>query len=191
MSKLSNEIKTFFSKIFSYNDIDKYDFVLYETQEEKAIENNSFVENLNNDDKLLENANKNVYPAIEKNLDYMKVKYNSIINSDIIIREFTLTARNKQYKSFLLYIDGMVDSKTINDFILEPLMLKNRANSFDGNENIVSQNTYNNVIVKKVKKFDLLSYIYNSLMPQNSIKKETEFSEIIMGVNSRKLCFVY
>lgn len=60
-----------------------------------------------------------------------------MINSDIVVREFTLTARNRQYSAFLLFIDGMVDSTLVNDNILEALMLRNRANIFDGNQNQV------------------------------------------------------
>ena len=45
---------------------------------------------------------------INTNLDYVKTKYNTLINSDIIIREFTLNARGNQYKAFLLYIDCLV-----------------------------------------------------------------------------------
>ncbi len=38
--------------------------------------------------------NQNIYPNIDLNIKYMKNKYNSSINSDILIREFSLTARN-------------------------------------------------------------------------------------------------
>ena len=74
-----------------------------------------------------------------------KYKYNECliigdsINSDILVREFILNARGKQYKAFLLYIDGMVDSKILNDFVLEPLMLRNRNNLFDGDQNFMSE----------------------------------------------------
>lgn len=108
-----------------------------------------------------------------------------MINSDIIIREFILSARNKQYKAFLLFIDGMVDSNLINDFILKPLMLKNAANSYDNSqERIISEAKTNNITVRKIKKFDIVEYVSNCLLPQNSISKETEFDSIISGVNS-------
>ena len=73
---------------------------------------------------------KSVFPSIDVNLDYLKTKYNLLINSDIIVREFNLNARGKQYKALLLYIDGMVDSQILNNFVLEPLMLRNRNNLF-------------------------------------------------------------
>ena len=128
---------------------------------------------------------KNIFPSINVNLEYMKVRYNALINSDVVIREFTLTARNKQYNAFLLYIDGMIDSNQLNDFVLKPLMLKNKANAFDGNENqIVSEAITNNISVRRIKKFNLLDYIYNNLMPQNNVKKVKEFDELVSGINS-------
>lgn len=131
------------------------------------------------------NVSKTIFPSISVNLDYIKSRYNSIINSDIIIREFTLSARNKQYKAFLLFIDGMVNSNLINDFVLKPLMLKNTANSFEGEQDrIISEAITNNITVRKVKKFDIVEYVLNSLLPQNSISKETEFDSIISSVNS-------
>lgn len=126
-----------------------------------------------------------IFPSLEVNLEHIKSLYQIQINSDVMIREFHLNCRNKQYSAFLLYIDGMVDSKTINDFVLEPLMLKNRANTFEGNQDrILSEAVTNNITVRKVKKFNLEDYIFDSLMPQNNVKKTTQFAEIISDVNS-------
>lgn len=110
----------------------------------------------------IENINSN----INKNLDYIKIKYNALINSDIIIRDFLLKANNQQFKAFIIYIDGMVDSKLINDFILNPLMLKNMANSQHNN------------------KLNIISHVSNCLLPQNSVEQSEKFSEIISGINS-------
>ena len=122
---------------------------------------------------------------INTNLDYVKTKYNTLINSDIIIREFTLNARGNQYKAFLLYIDGMVDSQLLNDFVLESLMLRNRNNLFNGNQNrIISETVSNNVTIRKVKKFNLADYIESCLIPQNSIEQQSAFDDIFDGVNS-------
>ena len=41
---------------------------------------------------------KNIFSSLDVTLEYIKVKYNTLINSDIILREFTLVARNRQYK---------------------------------------------------------------------------------------------
>ena len=132
-----------------------------------------------------ENDFKNVFPSIDVNLEYVKVKYNALINSDIIIREFVLTAKNKQYKAFLLFIDGMVNTNLINNYVLKPLMLKNTANSYVEDQSfIISEAVTNNITVRKVKKFDITQYIYERLFPQNNLKKTSEFSKIFSGVNS-------
>ena len=134
--------------------------------------------------KPLENLKQNIFPSVEVNLEYIKVKFNSLINSDIKIREFDLTARNKLYKAFILYIDGMSDSKSINRFILHPLMLKSRANTNNSGEEVVSSSVTNNVTVKKVKKFNLVDYIYSCLIPHNDFKKVNNFEDVISEVNS-------
>ena len=131
----------------------------------------------------LENLKQKVFPSIDVNLEYIKVKYNSLINSDIKIREFDLTARNKVYKAFIVYIDGMSDSKSINRFILHPLMLKSRANTFDSSQEVVSTAVANNITIKRVKKFNLVDYIYSCLIPLNDTKKTTSFEVIINAIN--------
>lgn len=128
---------------------------------------------------------KDIFPSLDVNIEYIKVKYNLLINSDIILREFILTARNKQYRAFLFFIDGMVSTDLINNYVLKPLMLKNQANSFDGNQNqIISEAVTNNITVRKVKKFDIKDYILNSLLPQNNIKIQKEFKDIFASVNA-------
>lgn len=58
-----------------------------------------------------DNVSQTVYPSIDVNLDYIKSKYNLLINSDVKTREFILNARGKQYKALILYIDGMVNTR--------------------------------------------------------------------------------
>lgn len=178
MGKWKEKLETMATNFFCFEDISEEE-ILPDTTNATDPE----LETVSN--KVLEDANPYVYPSIDVNLEYIKVKYNTLINSDIVLREFILTARNKEYKAFLLYIDGMVDSKIINDFVLTPLMLRNRANSYDGEQNrIISEAVTNNITVRKVKKFNTVDYIYQSLLPQNSVKKERKFESIIAGVNS-------
>jgi len=122
--------------------------------------------------------------TLSTNLDYIKTKFNTMINSDIIVREFKVFVCNKQYNAFLLFIDGMVDANLINDFVLKPLMLKNIANSSGNQPKIKAEEVTSNATIRKVKKFDLAQYVANSLLPQNSISKEQTFEPIISGVNS-------
>lgn len=121
----------------------------------------------------------NIFPSLKVNLEYIKTRYNTLINSDIIIRQFTLNARGKQYDAFIAYIDGMVDSKIMDDFILEPLMMRNKNNLFDGSQNkIISEAVTNNITVRKVKKFNLSDYLMGCLMPQNSLVEVDDFDKV-------------
>lgn len=175
-----NKLFTLIKNTFYPNNEEHYDFILPENSAE-SVESNDEVKT---DEINSQKDPESVFPSLSVNLDFLKVKYNTLINSDIVVREFTLTARNRQYGAFLIYIDGMVDTKIINDFVLEPLMLRNRANSYDGNETrVVSEAISNNITVRKVKKFDLVDYIYNSLVPQNAVKKKKSFNDILPDIN--------
>ena len=174
--KLKDFFNNIYHKLFIVKPREEYQFNLPE----------DYNENINatsQDDKNLEP--KNIYPSIDVNLEYIKTRYNFLINSDIIIREFTLSARNKQYKAFLLFIDGMVDTELINNYVLKPLMLRNKANTYEGDEDrIISEAKTNNITVRKIKKFNILDYITSSLLPENNLTITTSFEEIIKGVNS-------
>lgn len=157
-------LKNFVKNIFKYQPENSYEFTL------EGEANSAEIQQISNNQSSYQNSkiNQNIFNSLRENKETVQSIYNILINSDIVIREFTLNARNKQYKAFLLYVDGMIDVKSINDFVLEALMLKNKANSYDG----------------KVKKFDLEDYIYNSLIPENSVKKCYTFDEIVTGINS-------
>lgn len=164
----------------------EYNFSLPETQEETSKMSN-FNNETNETSQTSSNSSENtaIFSSLDKNLDFIKIQYNALINSDIVIREFILSARGKQFSAFLFYIDGMVDTQLINDFILRPLMLKNAANSYEGEQNrVVTLKQNNKTVIKKVRKFNLVDYIDNCLLPQNSVKKSNEFGEIISGINS-------
>ncbi len=124
-----------------------------------------------------------IYPSVDVNLDYIKSRYNVLINSDIKLREFILNARGKQFKAFIIYIDGLVDTSSINDFILNPLMIKSYSNQ-SNEPQVVSEAITNNISVRKVKRFNITDYIYECLLPQNSVKKVSSFDELVQNVNS-------
>lgn len=169
-------IKNLFNTIFAYTPPVEYNFSLPE--DVQTTESND-----SQASKPEEKAN--VFPSLSVNIEYMRTKYNLLINSDIILREFTLNARGKQYNAFLVYIDGMVDSEIMDKFILEPLMLRNKNNLFDGTQTkVISEAIANNITVRKIKKFDLSNYLMGCLMPQNAVKEVTDFDEVANGINS-------
>ena len=54
-------------------------------------------------------------------------------------------------------------------------------------QKIIGKNLYENdkkISVTKIKKFDLENYIYQNLIPQNSVKRYQDFAEIFDGINS-------
>ena len=158
------KIKDFINNTFGYKPKNEYQFTLPDNPE---IDTENY--NNTNSDKI-----ENIYSQIDANLKYIKPKYNTLINSDIITREFTLNTGSKQYKAFILYIDGMVDSQILNDFVLKPLMLKNK---FCNNET-------SKIIVQKGKKSNIANFIQDCLIPQNNIKQQSSFKDIFSGVNS-------
>lgn len=173
------DFKKVFNSLFAYHPPVEYDFNLAEDINTDDSQTNEDKEN------ILQNASKQIYSSLQVNLEFMQTVYNTMINSDIILREFTVNARGKQYNAFIICIDGMINSEILNKFILEPLMLRNKNNLFEGPQNkVISEAVTNNITVRKVKKFDLSNYLMSCLMPQNSIKQFNEFAQIISGINS-------
>ena len=168
MTSFFKYTQNIFTNIFGYKDSNIYNFTIPEASNMDTTYTNE------------KNINQKVSMHLNKNIEYMKIKYNSLINSDVIMREFTLNARGKQFSAFIFYIDGMVDTNLINSFVLKPLMLKNMSNNYDGEQaRIIREYNSNSVRIKKIKKFNLVDYIDECLLPQNSVTKSSTFSEII------------
>ena len=192
ISSIVDSVKQYLHKIFYEDNPTDYDFTIGETTNSVVIDKSttfpSSTENLeltNESLQCFDTSKDTVFQSLDVNLEYIKVRFNSMVNSDVIIREFTLNARGKQYRAFLVFIDGMINADMINNFILKPLMLKNTANSFDGSQNrVLSEVKTNNITVRKVKKFDILEYISTCLLPQNAVNKFTKFDDIIAGINA-------
>lgn len=148
------KFKNFFNKLIKYDNTNNYDF--------------SIMPHLNNPSFDIENnspeVDYKVFSNIKENLDFLKSKYNALICSDIIIREFNMFVNNKNHKCFIICIDGLVDSISINDFILQPLMSKNNSYS-------------------KHFKSNLLEFVDNYLLPQNSVKKVENYKDVFSGIN--------
>lgn len=162
--------KNIFNKIFEYNEKNEYEFIISDAS------NNIPESTFEKKDSTL------VYPTLLENMEYLKIKFNLLINSDIKIREFTLPIKSKNFSACLLYIDGMVNDTAINDFILEPLLLRNSITMQENQD--TSSSISKRISIKNVRKFNLENFIFNGLIPQNSISKETEFSNVIEKVNS-------
>ena len=159
-------IKEIYNKLFKYKEKEEYEFIL---------PNNSN----NIDEKEFEKQDLELVQSnLSKNLEYLKIKYNMLINSDIKIREFYLTVQNIKIPAFILYIDGMVSSKDINDFVLQPIFLRNSIKMK------ATLKKLSNEEKTKCIKSNLENFLYSNLIPQNSISKESKFKKIISKVNN-------
>ena len=68
--------------LFKYEPVEDYNFVLMgDEQEEKKISYNA--ESNSSDYKV-------VFSDLSKNLEYINIKFNTLINSDIVVREFNI-----------------------------------------------------------------------------------------------------
>ena len=115
------DFKKILTNMFIYKGPHKeHDFVLPETVE-KDIWKNS--------DSSSETGGPKPTPtpistSLSENIEFLKVKYNSLINSDVVFREITIPVHEKKYNALLVLIDGMSSSDLINNFILKPLMVE-------------------------------------------------------------------
>lgn len=129
----------------------------------------------NSSQKQVPTVSNNIVTSLSDNITNLKVRYNALINSDIILREFTLNLNGVPYKALLVCIDGMIDSDLVNNFLLRPLMEPKNNSSRTVN--------LNGIKVTKSKKIDLATYIYNNLVPQNDIEKVDSLDDLISAVN--------
>ena len=179
--KKYNFLNQFYNKFLKYTPSQKNNFFLT-------------TENAKNIEKIPVSPAKSLEPKklsknLNENLMFIKTKYNSLINSDIVIRNFTLIANNHEYNASLIFIDGLADTQIINSSVLKPLMLRNKANTYIENKTnseekqIISEFNNNDVIIRKIKKFNLENYIYNHLIPQNSVTTLEKFENIFVNIN--------
>lgn len=182
------DFKNTMSKIFSYQNNTNYQYKLSQTQ---------IANNLNED--LNSDKNKKISTNLKENQDYITVKYNALINSDIVLRNLNINIKGKLYSALLFYIDGMVESDLINNYVLKALMMKNDNNMFSEKESIITtppkkianesesqkdSKPNNNTRYRKANNINISDYIYNSLIPQNSLKITNDFKNLFTAVNA-------
>lgn len=94
-----------------------------------------------------------------RNLKYIEQELNSPLNKDIVIRKFRIM---QSCDAFVVYIDGMADKETINNYILRQLMLR----PVPENEQDVCT----------------VDYITDNLLAANEIKRESDFKTAIREI---------
>ena len=75
-------------KIFKYQPHQEYDFNIQTTE-------NASVQDINS-----EKIREEVYDSVNKNLEFIQSKYNTLINSDIIVRQFSLICKCLSFRIF-------------------------------------------------------------------------------------------
>lgn len=139
----------------------KEEFILQENQQEGKKQRSE------KQDAKSDNTNKQA-PKISKtltdNLDRIKDKYTIPTNGDIILREFSITVKDKTINAFAVMIDGMIDRKVVDDDILQPLMI------------------LSNLDIKGEKK-DLAGFIRARILPHNQLIETQDFDKLIDQVN--------
>ena len=155
--------KNMFSNLFSYKPNYNIDFLIPNSPNNLPEE---------------PNIKQNISPNYAQIIKYIKTKYSLLINSDIVLKEFEINIKNKTFKACLLFIEGMVDSNSINSSILEPLFLRNSITmSIPSNDETKKK-------IQSVKKFELKNFLLNNLISQNSISVEKTFEDAFIKVNS-------
>jgi spore germination protein KA len=154
------KIKAVINNIFSYKERNTDDFLIPSSP---------------NNIQSLKNSDKKISTNYDENLEYLKVKYNLLINSDITTREFEIKISNKKFKACLIFVDGMVDTESLNNSILKPLLLKN---------SIKMQAPLEKPKLNQSKKFDLQEFLLKNLITQNTIQIENDFKTVFEKINS-------
>lgn len=107
---------------------------------------------------------KEISKKLSENMEYLKKVYTIPVNGDAVIREFKVVVKNKIVSAFMIFFDGMVDRKVIDDDILRSLMLSSNMNIKDDDETIAE-------------------FVRNRLLTHNQIKEIQEYSKIIDEIN--------
>lgn len=107
---------------------------------------------------------KNISDDIEFNGKFIKTVYDIPKNSDLVFREFNITVKDKSYKAFIVFVDGMTDRNVISNNILQPLMILSNFDIKDQQE-------------------DTAGFIYSRLVPFNQLQTVNTYKEVVEGIN--------
>jgi len=109
--------------------------------------------------KIQEPSGDSVTCNIETNIKKMETEFNLSRNTDIIIRRFKVAGK---ISACIVFIDGMVDRKTINDLILRQLMTPGHFEELCDNA--------------------IMDYIVDSVLSIDQILRSKEYKEVIRHI---------
>lgn len=97
---------------------------------------------------------------LSENLEVIEERFSVPLNGDLIIRKFDIAVKDSVIAAFMVFFDGLVNNKVIDDDILQPLMLLSNLDiRSDGD--------------------DLLIYIRSHILPHNQLKEVRTHQEVI------------
>lgn len=108
-------------------------------------------------------AKLSVSPDIDITLEALRKLFHLPKNRDIVIREFSIPI-NGQTRAAIIYIDGAADSKLIDGFVLQPLMVLSNLNK------------------PEIEEKNLFQAIKNQLVPSNQVAVAGNLREVMGGV---------
>jgi spore germination protein KA len=136
----------------------------YSSVNNQNLQDNNSQQNGNNtanQDTGKQQKNSEISNDLNINLAVIQQKMGVPKNQDIVIREFKI---GRKIKAFLVYVDGMIDRKTINLSILTQLMSKDISEEIDEDNPV--------------------DYLIENVLTVNSLKKEKYYESIIQQVLS-------
>ena len=101
-----------------------------------------------------------VSSSLGVNKDYVKKVFSIPKNGDVILREFSIGLSGGEIPAFLVCIEGLSNSTSVNDLVLRPLMSENR--DFAG--------------------YDIEQCLQKALVPQAQFKKEKNINTALQTV---------
>lgn len=104
-----------------------------------------------------------ISPDLNATLEELKKKFSWPKNQDIIIREFKI---GQQISAAIVFIDGMIDKKTLNLSLLPRLMSKE----------------YQNEIAKISQPQQILDFLLQNIIPIHEIERHSDYAAIIKQV---------
>jgi len=136
------------SKLMKYKAQKNNNFELLENKSAKVV-----------DSKDSKSTNDLISKDLSANLSKFQEEFKMDKNSDIIIRKLKIAEKTN---SFLVFVDGMVDRNTINNYILKPIM---------------------NPDVKDISYQDnLIDYLQDTLIAIHDIRVLNNYEEIFMQI---------
>ncbi len=104
--------------------------------------------------------------SLADNLARLKRRFNVPPNKDLIIREFEIPLQ-PPVPAFIAFIEGIADRTTINNYILEPLMLLANLNQ----QHSGNQESPRGIIKRR-------------LLPSNQLEEKHSLDDVVVGLNA-------